>query len=75
MSKIPTIQKGAYRHSKSGKLYEVLGVALNTETEEYVVVYRPSCPSEYELFVRPYAMFVESTEIDGQTVPRFECIL
>lgn len=74
MSKIPTIQKGVYRHSKSGKLYEVLGVALNTETEEYVVVYRPSYPSEYELFVRPYAMFVESTEIDGQIVPRFECI-
>ena len=28
------ISKGTYRHSKSGKLYEVIGLALETETEE-----------------------------------------
>ena len=26
-----TIEKGTYRHAKSGKLYEVLGVALPEE--------------------------------------------
>ena len=34
-----TIAKGVYRHTKSGKLYEVHGVALQTETNEQLVVY------------------------------------
>lgn len=67
-----TIQPGTYRHSKKGQLYEVLGVALQTETDEALVVYRPLYESEFELFARPYDMFVETVEIDGEVKPRFE---
>lgn len=66
--------KGTYRHTKSGKKYTLLGVALHTETEELLVVYKPLYESEYELFVRPYDMFFESIEIDGVIRPRFEKI-
>ena len=34
-----TIPKGTYRHTKSGKMYEVIGVALHTETNEQLVIY------------------------------------
>ena len=66
------IETGIYRHTKSGKRYEVIDVALHTETNEQLVVYRPLYDSQYKLFVRPYAMFVETVEIDGQMVPRFD---
>ncbi len=70
-----TIETGTYRHNKKGHLYEVLGVALQTETEEQLVIYRPLYESEFELFARPYGMFTEQVEIDGKMVPRFEKIL
>ena len=66
------IQKGTYRHMKSGKLYEVIGAALQTETHEQLVVYRPLYESKFELFARPYEMFMEQVELDGETKPRFE---
>jgi len=69
-----TIELGTYRHSKKGQLYEVLGVALQTETEEQLVIYKPLYESEFELFARPYDMFIEQVEINGQVVPRFEKI-
>ena len=68
------IKKGTYRHTKSGKLYEVLGIALQTETHEQLVIYRPLYDNEYELFARPYDMFVEKAIINGQEVRRFEKI-
>lgn len=74
MSDFPEIEKGVYRHSKKGQLYEVLGLALQTETNEPLVIYRPLYENEYELFARPYAMFIEEFEINGQTMPRFEKI-
>ena len=74
MSKIRTIEKGSYRHTKTGNLYEVIGVALETESEEPLVVYRPLYENEYELFARPQVMFTEMVEIDGVSVPRFEKI-
>lgn len=71
----PSIKKGTYRHSKTGNLYEVLGAALQTETSEPLVVYRPLYKhDEYELFVRPYSMFTEQVEIDGRKVLRFEFV-
>ena len=66
------IETGIYRHTKSGKRYEIIDVALHTETNEQLVVYRPLYESQYKLFVRPYAMFVEVVEIGGQLVSRFE---
>ena len=67
-----TIAKGVYRHTKSGKMYEVIGVALHTETNEQLVIYKPLYESEFELFARPHNMFTESVEIDGEMRPRFE---
>jgi hypothetical protein len=73
----PQLKNGLYRHNKTGHIYEVLGVALQTETGEYFVIYRPLVPDEtkeysYELFARPYGMFVENVNLDGKIVPRFE---
>ena len=67
-----TIQPGHYRHYK-GKDYTVIGVARHSETEEEVVVYRQEY-GDRSLWVRPKAMFLETVEVDGQTVPRFRFI-
>ena len=68
------ISKGIYRHSKSGKLYEVIGLALETEIAELLVIYRPLYENEYELFARPASMFTETIVLDGKSVPRFQKI-
>lgn len=68
------ISKGIYRHSKSGKLYEVIGLALETETEDLLVIYRPLYENEYELFARPVSMFTETVVLDEKSVPRFQKI-
>lgn len=66
---------GRYQHYK-GKFYQVIGVGRDSETLEEVVVYQ----GEYNhpefgnnpIWVRPKAMFMESVEVNGQTVPRFK---
>ncbi len=68
---LPTITLGKYRHYKD-KLYEVIGVAMHSESLEALVVYRPLYKKKAQLWVRPYDMFMESVEIEGKTVPRFE---
>lgn len=72
MGKFPEIIKGTYRHNKTGDLYQVLGIALQTETNEPLVIYRPLYDNQYDLFARPYSMFVELVSLNGQMVPRFE---
>ncbi len=68
----PKLARGTYRHAKTGKLYEVIDLALQTETEEWLVVYRPLYENTLsELFARPYSMFVEIIELSGRTTPRF----
>lgn len=74
MNDIPNIQLGKYRHLKTGKLYEVQGMALQTETNEPLVIYKPLYSCEYALFARPYQMFTECIELNGIQVPRFEKI-
>ena len=70
---LPELEKGTYRHSKSGQLYEVLGVTFNTETYEPLVIYRPLYShGKYDLFARPYEIFIENVVVDGETLPRFE---
>jgi hypothetical protein len=61
------MKPGMYRHFKGG-LYEVLGVARHSETEEELVVYRNN---RGDLWVRPKAMFEETVVHDGREVPRF----
>ncbi|MCM2972110.1 MULTISPECIES: DUF1653 domain-containing protein [Larsenimonas] len=61
---------GIYQHYK-GALYEVLGIARHSETEEELVVYR-ALYGDYALFVRPLTMFIETVDVQGEPVPRFQ---
>ncbi len=63
------IKPGRYRHFK-GKEYEVMGVAVHSETLEPMVVYR-SLYGEGGLWVRPAAMWSEQVEREGYSGPRF----
>ena len=64
--------RGIYVHYKNGQRYEVIGTALHTETEDMLVIYKPLYENEYELFARPYDMFVGTVEYNGNTVNRFQ---
>lgn len=71
---MPGVRLGKYRHYK-GRLYEVIGEGLHTETNEDVVVYRAlydTGPGKNFLFVRPKEIFVATVQVDGRTVSRFE---
>ena len=63
---------GRYHHYK-GKEYTVIGVARHSETDEELVVYRQEY-GDHGLWVRPLAMFIETVEVDGNLVARFECM-
>src|SRR5258707_4841228 len=58
-----TPEPGRYQHFKGG-LYEVLGVARHSETEEELVVYRPLYGAG-ALWARPRRMFQEHVLVDG----------
>lgn len=64
------ITPGRYRHSKSGKEYEVIGIGKHSETLEELVIYQAAY-EPFSLWVRPVAMFLEKVEIEGKSVPRF----
>ena len=67
------IQKGSYEHFK-GKRYEVLDVAIHTETQEPMVIYKALYQGDFPegtLWVRPLKMFNEEVPINGKFVPRF----
>jgi len=66
---LPTVAPGRYRHYKGGE-YEVLGVVRHSESLEPLVLYRPLYNAS-GLWVRPYAMFLETVEVDGAQVLRF----
>ncbi len=66
------MRPGRYRHYK-GKDYEVIGLATHSETEESLVVYR-TLYGNFDLWVRPQAMFEEAVEVDGKAYPRFTFI-
>lgn len=68
---LPDIEKGKYRHYK-GNFYEVIDICLHSETLEPHVLYSPLYHSVSKLWVRPYAMFTGTVEIEGVTLPRFE---
>ncbi|NDY95901.1 DUF1653 domain-containing protein [Wenzhouxiangella limi] len=68
----PSIQPGRYRHFKGGE-YQVLDVARHSETEEWMVVYRPLY-GDRALWVRPLELFTDHKQIEGQPVPRFKRI-
>jgi hypothetical protein len=63
------MEPGTYRHYK-GNLYEVIGVARHSETEEQLVVYR-AASGEGGLWVRPRGMFEETVVVDSRPALRF----
>ena len=67
-----SVSKGIYKHYK-GNLYEVFDVAKHSETEEEHVVYR-TLYGDYSLWVRPLTIFIETVELDGQQIARFEYV-
>ena len=67
-----TIPTGRYRHYK-GNEYTVIGIARHSETEKELVVYRQEY-GDRSLWVRPLAMFIETVEVDGQVMKRFEFV-
>ena len=69
LPKLPDIAVGRYRHYKGG-LYEVLAVAYHSETLEPCVVYR-ALYGAGDVWVRPAAMWNETVEHEGVSVPRF----
>ena len=61
--------KGIYKHFK-GDLYLVEDIGYSSETEEKLVIYR-ALYEDSKLWVRPYDMFIEEVNRDGQKY-RFE---
>lgn len=67
-----SLPNGTYRHYK-GNLYEVIGTARHSETEEWHVIYK-TCYGDYSTWIRPLSMFTENVEVNGQLTPRFTYI-
>ncbi|MDP3963559.1 MAG: DUF1653 domain-containing protein [bacterium] len=70
------IKPGIWRHFE-GNLYEVIGIATHTETQEKMVVYRPArlYYSDHEFLIRPLSMFTERVDRDGYLGPRFTFVI
>lgn len=66
------IALGKYKHYK-GAEYEVLGIARHSETEEWMVVYK-TLYGDFSTWVRPFDMFTEQVEVEGEMVSRFTYI-
>jgi hypothetical protein len=71
------VKFGKYKHYK-GKFYKVIGLAKHSETLEDLVVYRALYDSEEfgrdAIWVRPKSMFLETVEVNGKKVLRFEFV-
>ena len=64
-----TVKKGIYKHYKGGE-YEVTGFAKDSETGKKLVIYKALYGSG-DIWARPYDMFCENVECDGNIVKRF----
>ena len=63
------VEPGRYRHFK-GQLYEVIGTARHSESDEEFVLYS-ALYGNGALWVRPRAMWDEQVARDGYVGPRF----
>lgn len=59
------VELGLYRHFK-GTVYEVIGVATHSETQEQLVIYRP-VSDRNKLWARPLEMF--TSKVDKNKYP------
>ena len=66
------IQLGVYKHYK-GNEYLVVDIAIHSETEEEMVVYK-ALYGEGKLWVRPLSMWNEKVNVNGEEVVRFTYI-
>ena len=71
------LKLGKYEHYK-GKQYEVIGLAMHSETFEKLVIYKALYDSKKfgnnALWARPKNMFLETVNIEGKEIPRFRYI-
>lgn len=87
MLKIYNMQRpelGFYYHYKHdpddiyNHAYEIVNISRNTETEEYLVVYRPFYKLDFlehaDASARPLSMFIDTVTKDGKVIPRFQKI-
>jgi len=69
---------GKYQHYKNHKLYEVIGVAFHTETQEEMVIYKALYSDDLfyygQLWARPKKIFLEAVDYNGSSIPRFKKI-
>ena len=59
------IKLGLYKHFK-GTIYEVIGIATHSETQEQLVIYRPTFDKN-KLWARPLEMF--TSKVDKNKYP------
>lgn len=64
------IEPGIYEHFK-GQRYRVIGLCRHSETEEPMVAYQ-CLYGDHSLWVRPLDNFLETVDVDGEQVARFE---
>lgn len=71
----PTLPLGRYRHYK-GSEYEVLTLACDEATHEWLVVYKALYDTKGAptVWVRTYDNFTENVETESGTEPRFHAI-
>lgn len=60
-----------YQHYKTKQFYEIVGLALHTETNEEVVVYK-ALYGDNQMWVRPKEMFFDTVFYNGQKIMRFK---
>ncbi len=69
---MPKVKLGRYKHSKTGNLYRVIGVAKHSETLEELVIYESLYDNPLsKLWVRPVEIFTEIVVIGGKEISRF----
>lgn len=66
------MKKGIYRHYK-GNEYQLIDIALHSETLEEMVIYR-ALYGDCKLWVRPAYMWEEEVTVNGKKVKRFEFV-
>ena len=66
-----TVSTAALEHEPMMYLYEIIGIAEDTENGQELMVYR-ALYGDGGLWVRPADMWNETIERDGKTFKRFE---